>query len=31
VEIFELFSMEKCDQGVIDFLAATEIGKFPHR
>jgi hypothetical protein len=31
VETFELFSMEKCDQAVTDFLAATEVGKFPHR
>jgi hypothetical protein len=29
VQISELFSMEKCDQAVMDFLAATDIGKFP--
>jgi hypothetical protein len=27
----ELFSMEICDQAVMDFLAATDVGKFPHR
>jgi hypothetical protein len=21
--------MEKCDQAVVDFLAATDVGKFP--
>ena len=29
VQISELFSMEECDQAVMDFLAATEVGKFP--
>ena len=29
VQISELFSMEKCDQAVMDFLAATDVGKFP--
>ena len=29
VQISELFSMEECDQAVVDFLAATEVGKFP--
>jgi len=29
VQISELFSMERCDQAVMDFLAATDIGKFP--
>jgi hypothetical protein len=29
VQIFELFSMEKCDQAVMDFLAATHVAKFP--
>jgi len=28
VQISELFSMEECDQAVVDFLAATEVGKF---
>jgi hypothetical protein len=23
--------MEKCDQAVMDFLAATDVGKFPPR
>jgi hypothetical protein len=27
--VSELFSMEECDQAVVDFLAATEVGKFP--
>ena len=31
VQISELFSLESCDQAVMDFLAATEIGKFPRR
>jgi hypothetical protein len=26
---FELFSIEACDKAVMDFLAATEVGKFP--
>jgi hypothetical protein len=29
VQISELFSMKKCDQAVMDFLAATDMGKFP--
>jgi len=29
VQISELYSMEICDQAVIDFLAATDVGKFP--
>jgi len=29
VQVSELFSMEECDQAVMDFLAATEVGKFP--
>jgi hypothetical protein len=29
VQITELFSLEECDQAVMDFLAATDIGKFP--
>jgi len=29
VQVSELFSMDKCDQAVVDFLAATEVGKFP--
>jgi len=31
VQISELFSVEECDQAVMDFLAATEVGKFPPR
>jgi len=31
VQISELFSVEEYDQAVIDFLAATEVGKFPHK
>jgi hypothetical protein len=27
----ELFSMEICDEAVMDFLAATDVGKFPPR
>jgi hypothetical protein len=30
VQISELFSLEICYQVVTDFLAATEVGKFPH-
>jgi len=26
---YQGFSLEKCDQAVMDFLAATEMGKFP--
>jgi hypothetical protein len=29
VQISELFSLENCDQAVMDFLAATDVGKFP--
>jgi hypothetical protein len=29
VQIFELLSMAKCDKAVMDFLIATDIGKFP--
>ena len=29
VQISELFSLEKCDQAVMDFLTATDEGKFP--
>ena len=29
VQASELLSMDKCDQPVVDFLAATEVGKFP--
>jgi len=29
VQISELISVEECDQVVMDFLAATEVGKFP--
>jgi ribonuclease HI len=29
VQVSELFSTEECDQEVVDFLAATEVGKFP--
>jgi len=28
VQLSELFSIEMCDQAVMDFLAATEVGKF---
>jgi hypothetical protein len=31
MQISELFSMEKCDKAVLDFLATTEVGKFPPR
>jgi len=31
VQISELFSMEECDQAVMDFLTATELGMFPHK
>jgi len=31
VQISGLFSIEICDQVVMDFLAATEVRKFPHR
>jgi hypothetical protein len=29
VQVSELFCMQKCDQAVMDFLAATDVGKFP--
>jgi len=29
VKISELFTIEECDQAVMDFLAATGVGKFP--
>jgi hypothetical protein len=29
VQTSELFSMEKCHQAVMVFLAATDVGKFP--
>jgi hypothetical protein len=29
VQISELFSLEMCHQAVMDFLAATEVGKSP--
>jgi DNA-binding ferritin-like protein (Dps family) len=29
VQVSELFSMEKCDQAMMDFLTATDVGKFP--
>jgi hypothetical protein len=29
VKVSELLSIETCDQAVMDFLAATDIGKFP--
>jgi len=29
VQISEQFSIEECDQAVMDFLAATEVGKLP--
>jgi len=31
VQISELFSVEECDQAVMDSVAATEDGKFPPR
>jgi len=31
VQISELFSLERCDQEVMDFLAATGVGKFSQR
>jgi hypothetical protein len=30
VQISGLFSIEICDRAVMDFLAATEVRKFPH-
>jgi hypothetical protein len=29
VQISELLSLEKCNKAVMDFLAATDVGKFP--
>jgi len=29
LQVSELFSIEECDQAVMDFLAATDVGKFP--
>jgi len=29
LQISELFSIVECDQAVMDFVAATEVGKFP--
>jgi len=29
IQISELFSIEICGQAMMDFLAGTEIGKFP--
>jgi hypothetical protein len=29
VQVSKLFSIEKCDKEVMDFLAATDIRKFP--
>jgi hypothetical protein len=31
VPVSELLSMEKCDKAVMDFLAATDVGKFPSK
>jgi len=31
VQISELFSMEICNQAVVDFLAATDVGRLPPR
>ena len=31
VQVSELFFMEQCDQAVVDFLAATQVVKFPHK
>ena len=31
VQTSELFSIEQCDESVMDFLAATEVGKFRRR
>jgi len=28
MQVSELFSMEECDQAVMDFLAATDVGNF---
>jgi len=29
VKVSELLAIEKCDQAVMDVLAATDVGKFP--
>jgi hypothetical protein len=29
MQVSELLSMEKCNKAVMDFLAATDVGKFP--
>ena len=31
MQVSELFSIGECDQVVVDFLATTEVGKFPPR
>jgi len=31
VQVPALLSMEKCDKAVMDFLATTDVGKFPPR
>jgi len=31
VQVSELFSMWKCDKAVLEFLATTDVGKFPPR
>ena len=31
MQISELFTIEECNQAVMDFLAATEVGKFPSK
>jgi hypothetical protein len=31
MHITELYYVEECDQAVMEFLAATEVGKFPPR
>jgi len=31
VQVSELLAMEKCDKVVMDFLAATDVRKFPHK
>jgi len=31
IQVSELFSMEKCDKAVINFLETTDVGKFPPR
>ena len=29
MKVSELLSIEKCDKAVMDFLVATDVGKFP--